>query len=165
MTKRCVMSQLTKTKRCVMSQLTNAQFSGLSDRQPSAPGVSVELSAVHQTSRSRMTSRPFRSLIEMGQSSCLVAGIVPGVERHWLKKLVPDAEALLLLLELWRDEATKPAGRLPVSRSLRRDCFWLARSLLLFLGRQAHSLSSADLSESVGARLSRRRSRSPWRET
>jgi len=40
-----------------------------------------------------------------------------------------------------------------------------ALSLLLLLGRQAHSLSSADLSESVGARLSRRRSRSPWRET
>jgi hypothetical protein len=32
------------------------------------------------------------------------------VERHPLKKLVPDAEALLLLLERWRDEATK-AGR------------------------------------------------------
>ena len=40
-----------------------------------------------------------------------------------------------------------------------------ARSPFLLLGRQAHSLSSADLSESVDARLSRWRSRSPWRAT
>jgi transposase len=38
------------------------------------------------------------AVIEMGQSSWLVAGIVPGLERHPLKKLEPDEEALLRLL-------------------------------------------------------------------
>ena len=39
-----------------------------------------------------------------------VAGIVPGLERHPLKKLEPDQEALLRLLRRWQDEAAK-AGR------------------------------------------------------
>ena len=30
------------------------------------------------------------AVVEMSQSSWLVAGIVPGVERHPLKKLAPD---------------------------------------------------------------------------
>ena len=38
------------------------------------------------------------AVIEMSQSSWLVAGIVPGVERHPLKKLEPDEQALLQLL-------------------------------------------------------------------
>jgi transposase len=50
------------------------------------------------------------AVIEMSQASWLVGAIVPGVERQPLKKLVPDAEALLRLLQRWRDEATK-AGR------------------------------------------------------
>jgi hypothetical protein len=50
------------------------------------------------------------AVIEMSQSSWLVAGIVPGVGRRPLKKLVPDAGSLLGLLQHWRDEATK-AGR------------------------------------------------------
>jgi transposase len=43
----------------------------------------------------------------MSQSSWLVAGIVPGVERHPLKKLDANQEALLRLLRRWQDEATK----------------------------------------------------------
>ncbi len=50
------------------------------------------------------------AVIEMSRSSWLVAGIVPGIARHPLKKLVPDEAALLWLLERWRDEATQ-AGR------------------------------------------------------
>jgi transposase len=72
------------------------------------------------------------AVIEMSQSSWLVAGIVPGVERHPLKKLVPDAEALLLLLERWRDEATKAGrtiARIAVALEAGRDGFWLARWL------------------------------------
>ena len=48
----------------------------------------------------------------MSQSSWLVAGIVPGMERHPLKKLVADEEALLRLLQRWRDEAVnaRPAS-------------------------------------------------------
>src|SRR4051812_50205544 len=50
------------------------------------------------------------AVIEMSQSSWLVAGIVPGIARHPLKKLAADAAALLGLLERWRSEATQ-AGR------------------------------------------------------
>ena len=50
------------------------------------------------------------AVIEMSQSSWLVAGIVPGIERHPAKKLEPDEAALLRLLHRWRDEAGK-AGR------------------------------------------------------
>lgn len=38
------------------------------------------------------------AVVEMSLTSWLVAGVVPGVERHPLKKLEPDAEALLKLL-------------------------------------------------------------------
>ncbi len=76
----------------------------------------------------------------MSQSSWLVAGIVPGAERHPLKKLAPDEEALLRLLERWRDEATKAGGTIarivvaPCSSQGQafeagRDGFWLARWL------------------------------------
>ena len=42
------------------------------------------------------------AVIEMSQSSWLVAGIVPGVERQPLKKLAIDEHALLNLLKRWR---------------------------------------------------------------
>lgn len=32
------------------------------------------------------------AVVEMSQSSWLVAGVVPGVDRHPLKKLEPDAD-------------------------------------------------------------------------
>jgi hypothetical protein len=38
------------------------------------------------------------AVIEMSQSSWLVAGIIPGVERHPAKKLNPDKAGLLQLL-------------------------------------------------------------------
>src|SRR4030088_3415031 len=50
------------------------------------------------------------AVIEMSQSSWLVAGIVPGVERQPLKKLAADEIALLKLLHRWREDAEK-AGR------------------------------------------------------
>jgi transposase len=50
------------------------------------------------------------AIIEMSLTSWLVAGIVPGIERHPLKKLDVDEEALLQLLHRWRDEAIN-AGR------------------------------------------------------
>lgn len=72
------------------------------------------------------------AVIEMSQSSWLVAGIIPGMERHPLKKLVADEEALLRLLQRWRDEAVK-AGRnitrMAVAFEAGRDGFWLARWL------------------------------------
>ena len=51
------------------------------------------------------------AVIEMSQSSWLVAGIVPGINRQPLKKLAADGDgSCLRLLHRWRDEATK-AGR------------------------------------------------------
>ena len=72
------------------------------------------------------------AVIEMSQSSWLVAGIVPGLGRHPLKKLEPDQEALLRLLRRWRDEATKAGKtitRIAVAYEAGRDGFWLARWL------------------------------------
>ena len=43
----------------------------------------------------------------MGQASWLVAGIVPGLERHPAKKLAPDEAALLRVLHRWRDGAVR----------------------------------------------------------
>ena len=47
------------------------------------------------------------AVIEMSQESWLVAGIVPGIERQPLKKLAPDADALIRLLERWRAAGAK----------------------------------------------------------
>jgi transposase len=72
------------------------------------------------------------AVIEMSQSSWLVAGIVPGLGRHPLKKLEPDQEALLRLLRRWQDEATKAGKtitRIAVAYEAGRDGFWLARWL------------------------------------
>jgi transposase len=70
--------------------------------------------------------------IEIGQSSWLVAGIVPGLERNPLKKLSPDPDALLQLLHRWQKEAVQ-AGRaikrIVVAYEAGRDGFWLARWL------------------------------------
>jgi len=72
------------------------------------------------------------AVIEMSLNNWLVAGIVPGVERHPLKKLSIDAEVLLQLLYRWRDEAVKAGGmitRMAVAFEAGRDGFWLARWL------------------------------------
>jgi transposase len=47
------------------------------------------------------------AVVEMSQSSWLVAGIVPGISRQPAKKLKPDQTALLGLLRRWQDEAAK----------------------------------------------------------
>ncbi len=72
------------------------------------------------------------AVVELSQSSWLVAGIVPGLARHPLKKLEPDQEALLRLLRRWRDEAAKAGktiARIAVAFEAGRDGFWLARWL------------------------------------
>src|SRR5437899_7661245 len=50
------------------------------------------------------------AVIELSQSSWLVAGMLPGIERQPRKKLEPSPERLLGLLHRWRDEAGR-AGR------------------------------------------------------
>jgi transposase len=72
------------------------------------------------------------SVIEMSQASWLVAGIVPGIERHPLKKLEPSEVDLLRLLMRWRAEATQKGRtitRIVVAFEAGRDGFWLARWL------------------------------------
>src|SRR3954449_3239223 len=80
------------------------------------------------------------AVIEMSQSSWLVAGVVPGIERQPLKKLAPDQDALLKLLHRWRAEAGQ-AGRaitrIAVAFEAGRDGFWLARWLRAH-GIEAH---------------------------
>jgi transposase len=73
------------------------------------------------------------AVVELSLRTWLVAGIVPGLQRHPLKKLYqPDAAALFLLLQRWREEATK-AGRtikrIAIAFEAGRDGFWLARWL------------------------------------
>jgi transposase len=72
------------------------------------------------------------AVIEMGQASWLVAAIVPGLERQPLKKLGSDEQALLQLLQRWRNEAVqagRPIKRLVIAYEAGRDGFWLARWL------------------------------------
>jgi transposase len=72
------------------------------------------------------------AVIEMSQSSWLVAGLVPGIDRQPLKKLEPDTTALLRLLRRWQDEAVKTGHtirRITVAFEAGRDGFWLARWL------------------------------------
>src|SRR3954464_15632870 len=90
------------------------------------------------------------AVIEMSQSSWLVAGVVPGVERQPLKKLEPDEQALLRLLQRWRDEATKAGrriGRIAVAFEAGRDGFWLARWLRAH-GVEAHVIHSTSVAVS-----------------
>jgi transposase len=90
------------------------------------------------------------AVIEMSQASWLVGAIVPGVERHPLKKLVPDAEALLRLLQRWRDEAAhngRTVTRIAVAYEAGRDGFWLARWLRQ-RGIEAHVIHASSVAVS-----------------
>src|SRR5207245_3098362 len=72
------------------------------------------------------------AVIEMSQSSWLVAGVLPGIERQPRKKLEPSAERLLGLLHRWRDEAERAGShitRIALAFEAGRDGFWLARWL------------------------------------
>ena len=72
------------------------------------------------------------AVVELSSKSWLVAAAVPGVERHPLKKLDPDASALLKLIERWRGEAERKGRtvkRVVVAYEAGRGGFWLARWL------------------------------------
>jgi transposase len=72
------------------------------------------------------------SVVELSLATWLVGGIVPGIQRDPLKKLVPDEEGLLKLLHRWRDEAIKAGHkitRIVIAFEAGRDGFWLARWL------------------------------------
>src|SRR6202045_1798655 len=70
------------------------------------------------------------AVVEMSQSSWLVAGMLPGIERQPRKKLDPRAGRLLGLLHRWGDEVVKPGRkitRIALAFEAGRDGFWLAR--------------------------------------
>src|SRR6202047_2220922 len=91
------------------------------------------------------------AVVEMSQSSWLVAGMLPGIERQPRKKLEPSAERLLALLHRGRDEAVK-AGRkitrIALAFEAGRDGFWLARCLRAH-GVEAHVIHPSSVAVSL----------------
>src|SRR5205823_13835110 len=85
------------------------------------------------------------AVVELSQSSWLVAGMLPGIERQPRKKLEPNPERLLGLLHRWQDEAVR-AGRtimrIAVAFEAGRDGFWLARWLAA-RGVEAHVIHAS----------------------
>src|SRR6202030_1373226 len=83
----------------------------------------------------------------MSQSSWLVAGIVPGVERQPLKKLAIDEHALLNLLNRWRAEAEKQGHRITrIGGGVQagHHGLWLARWLAA-QGVEAHVIHASSV--------------------
>src|SRR5438132_12393133 len=72
------------------------------ERPRPAPGQALSRSLVALDQNSTIIA-----VIEMSQSSWLVAGVLPGIERQPRKKLEPNAEGLLGLLHRWQGEAVK----------------------------------------------------------
>jgi transposase len=90
------------------------------------------------------------AVVELSLASWLVAGIVPGVERQPLKKLKTDENALLALLNRWRDEAVRSRhkiSRIAVAFEAGRDGFWLARWLKA-RGIEAHVIHASSVAVS-----------------
>ena len=111
------------------------------------------MAQVNDLSRSLTAFDPISTLvvvIEMSKASWLVSGAIPGVERQPLKKLEPDATALLRLIERWRNEAMRagrPISRIALAYEAGRDGFWLARWLIA-RGIEAHVIHSASVAVS-----------------
>src|ERR1700736_5465898 len=53
------------------------------------------------------------AVIEMSQSSWLVGGVLPGIERQPRKKPEPSPERVLAVLHRWRDEAVRARRTVP----------------------------------------------------
>ncbi|MEK8090976.1 transposase [Methylocystis sp. IM3] len=89
-------------------------------------------------------------VVEMSQSTWLVTGLLPGLERQPLKKLDPDPDHLLTLVRRWCDEcrsAGRGIERLVVAYEAGRDGFWLARWLVA-RGVEAHVIHSSSVAVS-----------------
>jgi len=99
------------------------------------------------------------AVVEMSQSSWLVAGMLPGIERQPRKKLEPSAGRLLGLLHRWRDEAVK-AGRkitrIALAFEAGRDGFGLARWLRA-RGVEAHVIHASSVAVSREHRRAKNR--------
>src|SRR6201990_1211767 len=89
------------------------------------------------------------AVVEMSKAIWLVGGAVGG-EPQPLKKLEPDATALLRLIERWRNEAVRagrPISRIALAYEAGRDGFWLARWLIA-RGIEVHVIHSASVAVS-----------------
>src|SRR5436853_7317421 len=75
------------------------------ERPRPAPGQALSRSLVALDQNSTIIA-----VVELSQSSWLVGGMLPGIERQPCKKLEPSPEQLLAVLHRWRDEAVR-AGR------------------------------------------------------
>jgi transposase len=141
-------------KACALGKRSyGACDEGLASSSPDETRWTLPMTQVDDLSRSLVSFDQETSLIvvvEMSQSSWLVAGMIPGVDRLPLKKLVPDPDGLLRLLERWRADAVK-AGRmierLVLAYEAGRDGFWLARWLQA-RGIEVHVIHSTSVAVS-----------------
>ena len=87
-------------------------------RLPRGPSNDLSRTGLRLT-RSRAVGRR----VEMSQTAGLLQRTVPGIERQPMKKLKPDATAVLKLLERWRNEAlnVRAGGYLALSSPMRLD--------------------------------------------
>ena len=102
-------------------------------------------------------------VVEMSAASWLVAGMIPGIDRLPVKKLEPDPDGLLRLVERWRAEAVKAGrtiARIVLAYEAGRDGFWLARWLRT-RGVEAHVIHST----SVAVSREHRRAKTDRRDT
>ena len=108
--------------------------------------------------------RTIIAVVELSSATWMVGGLVPGIERDPLKKLVPDADALLQLLHRWRDEAVRAGStiaRIALAFEAGRDGFWLARWLQR-QGIEAHVIHPTSIAVS---REHRRAKTDPYTRT
>src|ERR1700761_6968845 len=115
------------------------------ERPRLSPGQALSRSLVALDQNSTIIA-----VVELSQSSWLVAGMLPGIERQPRKKLEPSPERLLALLHRWRDEAVR-AGRtitrIALAFEAGRDGFWLARWLEA-RGVEAHVIHASSVAVS-----------------
>jgi transposase len=118
---------------------------------------------LNRSSTALDADRTMIAVIEMGLRSWLVAGIVPGVERHPLKKLGANENDLLDLLKRWCSEAARKGyriSRIAVAFEAGRDGFWLARWL------RAHDIEAHVIhASSVAVSRERRRAKTDRLDT
>ena len=84
-------------RRCILSMECP---DALAERPRPSPGQALSRSLVALDQNSTIIA-----VIEMSQSSWLVGGVLPGIERQPRKKLEPSPERLLAVLHRWRDES------------------------------------------------------------
>jgi transposase len=90
------------------------------------------------------------AVVELSRSSWLVGAIVPGLARQPLKKLEPDAPALMHLINRWCEEASRAdraVKRIALAYEAGRDGFWLARWLRA-RGIEVHVIHSTSVAVS-----------------